>query len=315
MECANHVPNLENQFLPPQGWKTDHFTNPETGHNIRYAHLEPETAAKGIIITLPGLSEFCEKYIETARFFSGHGYAFYVLDWAYQGCSSRYKKNRFKRHSDGYDSDLSDLHFLINLVPKDIPLLMLGHSMGGNIGLRYLSKHPSTFKAASFSAPMLGILDLRNLSTLVLGLLKTLFFLQDKYVPGGKDWHETARSSDGRDIFSSDPLRDQVHNAWCLANPDLQVGNATLAWVLESLKSINILKKPNTLKEINIPVLLSIAGQEKLVDNAAIKKAAHNLPLGRVMELKDAKHEIMMETDDIRDNFLEETLQLFTKSV
>ena len=304
------TPNLENRFLPPDNWQEEYFVNPETGHSVRYQFLLPATAPRAIVIALPGLSEYGEKYIETARFFLDRQIGFYVIDWAYQGKSTRLKENPHKRHSDGYESDISDLHFLItNKINVTSPLFMLGHSMGGNIGLRYLIQYPETFKVAAFSAPMLGIYDLRHFYSPVKWLLHVLKPLYKHYIPGGKDWHESARSSDGNDIFSSDPVRDQVHNAWCLANTSLQVGNPTFKWLYESLKSINILKQT---KAIKTSTLFAYAGNEKLVDNDAIIKLSQNLENSKLLSLPDSNHEILMERDSIRDKFLEETLQIFS---
>ncbi len=308
----NH-PALDPRFLHPENWKSADFENPETGHQIHFQQTMPTQHAKGTIIALPGLSEFSEKYYETAQFFIKHGYRFAVIDWAYQGKSSRFNDNPHKRYSDGYDTDLNDLkYFIDHYIDTDMPLFLLGHSMGGHIGLRFLMQQPDYFQAAAFSAPMIGIKDLKYTGWLI-QLLKPLFHLfKTSYVPGGKDWHEGARKSDGADIFSSDPVRGSLHNAWCLHNPALQVGNVTIKWVLESLASAQILKK--NFDKIDIPVLLAIAGQEKLVDNDKIKKAAQKIKQSRVLVLPNAKHEILVETNEIYNKFLKETLKIFTQS-
>lgn len=306
------LPNLEERFLPPDNWQTGDFINPETTHQIHYNFILPPTNnSKGIIVILPGLSEFGEKYIETARFFSDLGYGIYIIDWAYQGRSTRLKDSPQKRYSDGYETDISDLDFFIkNIIGTTKPLYMLAHSMGSNIGLRYLIDHQNIFTAASFSAPMLGIKDLRFFPNFL-----KLFFLPfaSHYIPGGKDWHETARSSDGKDIFSSDPIRDQIHNSWSLSNPELQVGNTTYKWLYESLKSISLLKDSATLQKVTIPVLAAKAGKETLVDNKSIDQFIKKIPNGKLLDLKKSKHEIMVETDDIRDLFLAETLKTFNQ--
>lgn len=310
---AQNLPDLEARFLPPPNWHGGKFQNPETGHRIHFQHSAPAQHVKGNVIALPGLSEFSEKYYETAQFFIKHGYGFAVIDWAYQGKSSRFNENSHKRYSDGYDTDLSDLkYFIDHYIDIDAPLFLLGHSMGGHIGLRFLMQQPDYFQAASFSAPMIGIKDLKYTSWLIRLLNPFFRLVKTSYIPGGKNWNEGSRKSDGADIFSSDPARGSLHNAWCLHNPTLQVGNATIKWVLESLASSKILK--SNLGKINIPTLLAIAGQEKLVDNSQIKKAGQKIMQSKILVLPKAKHEILVETDDIHNEFLEETLKLFTES-
>lgn len=305
------LPDLEARFLPDENWQMDDFINPETGHKIHYNFALIQNPV-GSVICLPGLSEFGEKYIETAKFFNAKGYNFYVIDWAYQGRSTRAGDNPHKRLSDGYDKDISDLDYFINDVIKtNTPLYMLGHSMGGHLGLRYLATQSHEIQAASFSAPMVGIHDLKYFPPCLRFLFKPL---SARYIPGGKDWHEAGRKNDGTDIFSSDLLRDQVHNAWSLINPDLQLGSATFKWIIDSLKSIAFLKRKGTLDKITIPVLLAVAEKEMLVDNCAIKKAGKIIKHTKIIELKNSKHEILMETDDIRDRFLRETLEIFNSS-
>jgi len=262
---------------------------------------------------LPGLSEFCEKYYETANNFIKHGYNFLIIDWAYQGKSTRFDKNPHKRHSDGYDIDISDLKYIIDHhVNKGAPTFMLGHSMGGHIGLRFLSQYPDYFQAASFSAPMLGIKDLKYTGWLIKPLSPIFNLFKTSYIPGGKNWRIEARKSDGSDVFSSDPTRDTLHNTWCLQDPSLQVGNPTIKWVLESLKSISLLNK--SYRDIETPTLLGMAEQEEIVCNASIIKASKIIHHSKLLNLENSKHEILMETDDIRDQFLNETLALFKQS-
>ncbi len=309
------LPDLETQFLPPENWESNKFSNPETNHQIHYNFISPpDENSRGIVVILPGLSEFGEKYIETARFLSKHAYGVYIIDWAYQGRSTRLKVNPHKRHSDGYEADLSDLdYFIKNIINTDTNLFMLAHSMGGNIGLRYLIKNTDSFKAASLSAPMLGIKDLEYVSGLTKFILSLLMIFQLKYIPGGRDWHASARLDAQKDVFSNDPVRRQLHNKWCLADPTLQVGNVTLKWVYESLKSIDILKNKNLLQKINIPVLMATPEQELLVNNKAIEKASKIISQAKLLNLENSKHEILVETDEVRDKFLHETLKIFNQ--
>lgn len=305
------LPDIEERFLPPNNWKIKNFNNPATGHDIYYRTAMVENA-KGTIICLPGLSEYGEKYIETARFFNKQNYNFITIDWAYQGFSTRFKSNHHKRHSDGYKTDLSDLHYLItNEVKSKVPLYMLGHSMGGHIGLRYIYEHPNTFKTASFSAPMMGINGLQYVDSFYLWILKYLKKIENLYIPGGHNWIESDRHNLVNSVFSSDKTRSKIHNAWCIQNPQLQIGSPTFKWVRESLSSISFLKKVEILNNIKIPILLACANKEVVVDNSAIKKSAPFIPNAKLLNLENSKHEILVENDGIRDKFLTETLIIF----
>ncbi len=301
------LPDLPERFLPPKGWRTDSFVNPETGHTIHYAFALPQRdAPSAIIVCLGGLSEFSEKYYEVAHDMLDRGYAFWFIDWAYQGHSSRLTKFPQRRHSDGFETDVSDLHKLItdHIKPSTVPLIMLGHSMGGNIGLNYLAQYKDHFSAAAFTAPLLGIHKFGPALRFVACIIRMLGPLTARsYVFGGKDWVEASRKSDGTDIFSSDPLRDTLHNIWSKSDSTLQVGNVTFQWVIKALQSCNALLN-GKIRTINIPVLIALAGEEQIVDNECIRKAARLLPKGQLIEITGARHEILMERDAFRNQFL-----------
>jgi lysophospholipase len=183
---------------------------------------------------------------------------------------------------------------------------MLAHSMGGNIGLRYLAAHPGIFACAALSSPMLGI---QAASVLPEGLRHGVAsilrgMMGSSYIFGGGDWQPEFRDKQAKNILSSDPVRSAVHNAWCLHDPGLQVGNITFGWLHEALVSCHALNAPGAAQKITTPCLIAVAEKDRLVDNRAILRFAHRLPDARIFELKGSNHEILMERDDIRDKFL-----------
>lgn len=305
------IPDLKERFLAPQGWKTEDMTVEQTGHHIHYGYGVPTRKdPKGVIILLQGLQEFTEKYYETARFFIDKGFAVVLFDWYYQGRSGRLKSNPHKRHSDGFDTDIIDLKTLIDKKIKPLypnaPLYALSHSTGGNIALRYMIQHPNDFKAAGFSAPLIGIHGLHRIPDfLMIGLLKLLRPLHKCYVPFGKNWQESARKSDGTDKFSSDPFRDAITNQWYLADPRLQGGAPTLGWLYHAYKSMAFLKKKEHLAKIKIPCFFALAGNDTIVNSYAVRDIIPALPDTASFILMDGcKHEILHELDPFRDALL-----------
>lgn len=325
MEQPHNLPALESRFLPPPGWRWHVFTNPQ-GRKIRFGTVAPESRVPdAVVIVAPGLSEFGEKYFELAHDLIQRNLSLWVMDWQGQGLSDRHFKNApHKRHSSGFADDVADFHYFImeyvkhSAVHPDvgrIPLVLLGHSMGGHIGLRYLQEHPETFACAAFSAPMLGIRDVRMvpavLRPVITGLLSEV--MGSSYVFGGSDWRESARANPGQNIFSGDPVRDTIHNAWSLQDARLQVGSPTFRWLHEAVKSCAQLNRARVLRGIQTPILLALAGQDVLVDNHAIRRAAKLLPEATLLELPASHHEILMETDAIRNEFLHAFEALLTR--
>lgn len=320
------MPNkFHNYNTQPPGWVWGEFKN-NSRQTLRYGSLYPEKQApEAIVILLPGRSEFVEKYFETARDLARMNFAVWVIDWRGQGKSERPFRYPHRGNAPDFEEHVDDLNQFIEgyvkkaaFRPSDgkpIPLIMLAQSMGGNIGLRYLSAHPGNFKAAIVCAPMLGIKDLKILplflSVILVKILGSIFGMHS-YAFGQKDWAPAERAS--TDKFSRDTARNAVHDSWYLADPALQVGGVTFGWLYHALKSCLVLSAKKTLAAINIPVLLAVAGREELVNTAAIRTAAKIIPSARLIEFPEAGHEILMEKDDIRDKLLT-ALQLLTQEI
>lgn len=326
--------NLEERFTPPAGWQWGEFERAQ-GRRIRYGFCLPENArSKAVLTYLPGMGEPAEKIFETARYFLERNLAVYVMDWYGQGGSGRYLDNPHKRHAAAFDNDLLDLdHFLRRhvdthketgaassnmedilenilegrLEESTLPLIMLAHSMGGNLGLRYLHDHPDVYDCAIFSAPMLGVFATRLLQPpfdlIVSGWLESM--AGEHYVPGEHDW-DFKRRERTKHVLTSDPVRGSVQNQWFAANPRLQIGNVTYGWVHEALKSCDIALEQ--LPEVKAPCLISVSGKDMLVDNRPIRQAAQKIPKAGLLEIPKARHEILMEADLLRDEFLDKAL-------
>ncbi len=326
MKAPESLPALEDRFLPPPGWRWHTFTNPQ-GRKIRFGTVAPASRVPdAVVLMAPGLSEFGEKYFELAHDLLARNLSLWVIDWQGQGLSDRYIKNYpHKRHVSSFDEDIADFHYFImeyvkhSAVHPDvgrIPLVLMGHSMGGNIGLRYLHRHPDTFACAAFTSPMLGIKDVQMIPQPIrLTLTEILsIFAGNSYVFGGSDWTATSRAKPGHNIFSSDPVRDKVHNAWCLHNPALQIGSPTFMWLYEAVKSCAYLAQPKILKGIKTPLLLTLAEKDTIIDNGMIRRAAKLLPSAHLVELPGAHHEIIMEKDTVRNHFLMAFEDLLTQT-
>ncbi|NCT40908.1 MAG: alpha/beta hydrolase [Alphaproteobacteria bacterium] len=323
-ESDTHIPNLEERFLQPKGWRAHHFES--HGMRITFGSVFPEDSVPdAVVVCLPGLSEFTEKYYEVARTCLDMNLAFWVLDWPGQGRSDRYVKGTQKRHSQNFDIEVERLHdFILSYIKHSsvhpdvgrIPLAMLGHSMGANIGLRYLEKYPDTFECAAFSAPMFGIKRLNGVP-FAGALLSILNIIMPKaFIYGGGNWHKRTREkSNDAHIFSHDPIRADVHDAWCDADPSLAIGSPTYGWLHHAAKSCRKIKSKQFLSHIKTECLITIAGKESIVDNFDAAHVASHLEHAHMLEFQDAAHEILMEKDDIRNKFFDEFKKLIQKTI
>lgn len=309
------VPDLPEQFLASAGWQTGTFTH--DGRQIAYGHVFPPGPMKACVIILPGRAEFREKYFEVMRDMLARGYGVFTLDWFGQGSSLRYFSDTHKDHSRGFDRHVADLNaFLRDIVTPELErtghggtkLIMLAHSMGAHIGLRYLTTLQHAFAASVLTAPMLGIHGITDKPSWLLRTLTTLLApLHGFYAPA--PWRGGWRSEDcaapGEGVLSADGPRDSLQRLWFCANPRLTIGAPTWGWVHHALLSCGIIQNSDILPRINTPLLFLTAGDERVVDNAATLRVMARIPGARHADIKGARHEIMMEQDSYRNLFLE----------
>jgi lysophospholipase len=66
------------------------------------------------------------------------------------------------------------------------------------------------------------------------------------------------------------------------------------------------MRKKNYAEAIVAPLLVFGAGDDRVVHSGAIRSFCTSLPNARYVEIEGAKHEILMERDDIRKRFWRE---------
>jgi len=298
-----------NPLREPDGFKWGSFANAK-GADIRYGSLKADGESKGTIVMLPGFRESVEKYFETAQEMKERGFDVWIMDWRGQGGSERYlQDNPQKMHHEGYDEQIETLHqFTQTVVDKapSGPMMMVAHSMGAHIGLRYLKEHEGVFDSAILTAPMLDI----NTGTLPKPLARQMAKFAkagnylDKYIPGGSDWSEEKNAFKDNNK-TGDEARFKSTLDLVRTNPDLKTGDPTYGWVYHSFQSIDILNQEDYLKGIKTPILLQISEHENVVDKPAQERAAGLLPNCKRVDIPGAQHEIWQESDALRKGWLD----------
>jgi lysophospholipase len=285
------------------GGRILHFARPD-GTRLRVAHWPGGTSP---VLLLNGRTEFIERHLETVAALQARGFQVWTLDWRGQGGSTRPLPDPFRNHVRSFDDHLADLdHLVRDQIGTGHKLLMLAHSMGGHLGARYLAMRPSWFRGAVLSAPMIDFRRAPTLPRAAARLLARFACLLPgqalRYRPG------TARTPLADSPFEGNPLttcpeRFAHDRAWIRHRPDLLCGGATWGWLRAATASIAELHRPDLAARLTVPLLIVLAGDERLVDNPAARAFAARLPQASLIELPGARHELLRETDAIRGAF------------
>ncbi|MFW7378665.1 MAG: alpha/beta fold hydrolase [Oligoflexus sp.] len=278
-------------------------SNQDMKVHYRY-FVHPQEKMK--IVVLPGRTESIFKYEELAFDFYQRGYSVYLIDWPGQGFSGRYIKDPHRGHVTDYVEYRRALELYINLIlethantagpEQERPnLVAMAHSMGANILSLYLIDYPKQFHRAILSSPMLDIPTPipPRLAWFILRIIEALGF-EEAYLFG----HRPFQKDEENRVTSSKIRRERELN-WRIANPQATIGGVTMSWARASLEATWQMRRDA--ERLTTPTLMLQAHQDEIVNVAGQDYVCEHAPNCRKLEFSDARHEILQETDRIRD--------------
>jgi lysophospholipase len=303
MGSAAPLVSIPEAPIPDHG-KAEWFSGAD-GATLRAAFFSPDGPARGSVVVSPGRSEPIEKYFEVVQDLLDRGFVVLIHDWRGQGLSHRALPDRLKGHAAGFKEFLGDYQALLAAfearLPK--PWISIGHSMGGCLAMLALATGESRFAAAVLSAPMLGLntggKPARAARALAWIMARTRF--KSDYVLG--DVGDPFIQGFPKDALTHDAKRYARHRAQIEANPDIALGGITWGWTDFAFSACAFLRRTKGVEDVSIPVTIVGAGQDSRVLVADEKSIAGRIPQGRYVEIPDAFHEILIETDDRRAVF------------
>ncbi|MBS0232741.1 MAG: alpha/beta hydrolase [Proteobacteria bacterium] len=264
---------------------------------------------RGTVVIVQGRGEFIEKYFEVIADLRRRGFAVAIFDLRGQGGSERILSNRRKGHVVAFTEYDRDLALFIDEIVRPAlpePFIGLGHSLGGNILLRGAQDEASPFARMILLAPMIDIHPemlgaSRPLAKIYANLASTVG-LATAYVRGGND-NPTDLTIFENNRLSADEVRWSRIKSIIEAAPDLALGSPTIGWLRAALRSCAMLSRRDYPKYVCVPMMLFAAGADRVVSTQAIEDFAVDLKSGGHILMPGARHEILMETDAIRQRF------------
>jgi len=127
---------------------------------IHYRRLSPSSATCFTMLLIHGLGEHAGRYNNFYNYFVPKGYEVFAPDLRGHGLSEGKRG-----HIDSFDDYIKDTEYLWKKVEASRPAkcgltggnILVGHSMGGLIALRYALDHQEDFRAVVVTGPLLEI--------------------------------------------------------------------------------------------------------------------------------------------------------------
>lgn len=268
--------------------------------------------AQGSVLLFPGRTEYVEKYAQSAHELAQRGYATLAIDWRGQGLADRPLRDPRVGHVDhfsDYQADVAAMIEAAQALKLPEPWYLLGHSMGGCIGLRALLEGLPV-KMAAFTGPMWGIriapalqpvaLVLKHLLPAVgLGHLTPPTTVREPYV-----LHAVFEGNQlTRDREMWDMMRNQLEH-----HPDLSLGGPSIIWLREALAECNrLMQGPAP----DMPCVAYLGTEERIVHAERIHKRLSNWPGAHLELVEKAEHEVLMEGPALRKRVFDDMTARF----
>ncbi len=276
------------------------------GLSLRVGRWHPAGISVGTVVICTGRAEFIEKYFETVSELLMRRLTVVVFDWRGQGLSARELDNSRKGHIDDFslyerDIDALALQVLEPFCPK--PWFALAHSMGGAILIQQARSGSSPFERIVTTAPLIGIHGLRwpNGARFLAEMLD-IVGLGGAFIPGGGETSILTKPFRDNPL-TCDPVRYARSADIVAAASHIGLGDPTIGWINAAFRMMEKFADPEFARRTLTPILVIAAGADRVVDTGAIERFATRLKAGRLIVIPYARHEILMERDEFRDQF------------
>ena len=266
----------------------NNFTS-KNGYNIYYQYWRPEgTPPKGVVQISHGFAEHGGRYVNVVNQLVPAGFAVYASDHHGHGKSdgTRVYVKKYLYFVD----ELLQLNRIINEKEGDIPLFILGHSMGAATAILYAEQHQETLKGLILSG--CGTRVGEEVNAILVALSGILSKILPKMTINPKLDPETL-SHDPETVkaYKDDPLVNYKKITARLGKE-----------MLDAYKSLI-----ENAKKIKLPVLMQVGGEDKITHGT--KDLYESFSSTKDIDLKiydGYYHEIYNETPEMRVKPLED---------
>ncbi len=217
----------------------------------------PESAPKGMIVLLHGLSDHGGRFAYVAEKFVSDGYIFVAPDLRGNG-----KSGGKRGHFDSPAQVMSDISFLLGESRKthpDIQVILYSQSMGGNLAINFALRFPEEIDFAISSSPWLRLTKqpsalLQKVASILAKLYPSLL------LSNGLKSEDLCHDQAICKAYDNDPL---IH--WKVSVSTFTIINSIGEWVIANASS---LKTPMLLLHSEADPITSFKASLEFAENA-----------------------------------------------
>jgi len=122
---------------------------------LYFSHWVPNGQARAVVAMVHGFGEHAGRYDAWAKRFNEQGVAFCAIDLPGHGLSSG--KRGYVRSYELLLKDIDTFLLKVTELYPSLPIILYGHSMGGNIVVNYAFRRRRFFKLLIVSSPWLSL--------------------------------------------------------------------------------------------------------------------------------------------------------------
>lgn len=232
--------------------------------------------AKAVIVMVHGAAEHHGRYKWLIEMWRSVGVHVVMGDLPGQGMTTRRRG-----HIESFDDYINEIAKWVNEALKyQLPIFMLGHSMGGLAIIRTLQERKLPIQAVILSSPCISL---------------------SEYPPKGLEWISKVLNYVHPSMLFDSKLSVEMATRnkeiqELDKNDSLYVTKVSVRWYRELRKAMK-LAFMNIHKLPDIPILLMQAGEDKIVDKTAVRQWFDKLPISEktYKEWPKLYHEIFNE--------------------
>lgn len=285
------------------------FLTASDGLKIHYRHYVKPGQTRALVV-LPGRTESTFKFAEFLHDIQDLNLAVFIIDHRGQGASGREADEREIQYVRDFSFYRDDFALLMKEAVRPHgfqEVYALGHSMGANILSLYMVQNPDAFQKVVTSSPMLDLdpapFPFQWMAYSFASIACWLGF-DKSFVPGHGPFHydEPYRGT-------GSAVRFKAFNQLRWDKKDERIGGVSYRFAQKALEATWDMR--DDAEKLTAPILMFQAGNDDVVLTGGQDYVCQRAKQCRKLTFPNARHEIHIEIDAIRDPWLQEIRNFF----